>query len=439
MNQRKVILSLFSIISLIVLSQIKAVYFSPSDRLPNASDIDGEMLANMPSSGVAVKSFQARIKRNPHDAVSYTLLAEQYIRQARETGDVTGYQRAEASLEKALKLIPNYSAATTALASAYYAQHDFLPALELAQQVYNKNPKNTDALAVIGDAQFALGNYAEAEAAYQELIDKGTSPALLARLAAVEELKGNDQEALSLMRRAAADALQSSETKASVAWYILRVGDMYFNRGEDKQAGGYYAAALRVLDNYHLALAGLGKVSAAQGRYKEAIAYYQQAINIIPQPDYLASLGDLYILTNQPQQAQLQYQTVEYIGKLAEINQQIYNRQLANFYSDHGVHVEEALQLTLAELKSRKDIYGYDAAAWAHYKNGSYQEAQALMDQAMALGTRDARLYYHAGMIAHALHQDEKAREHLDQALAINPHFSILYADEAQRTLQVLK
>ena len=241
------------------------------------------------------------------------------------------------------------------------------------------------------------------------------------------------------MRRAAADALHSGGTKESVAWYLLRVGDMYFNRGEDKQAGGYYAAALRLFENYHLALTGLAKVSAAQGRYKEAIAYYQQAINIIPEPDYLASLGDLYVLTNQPQQAQLQYETVEYIGKLAEINQQIYNRQLANFYSDHGVHVEKALQLTLAELKTRKDIYGYDAAAWAHYKNGSYQEAQALMDQAMAFGTRDARLHYHAGMIAYALHQHEKAREHLEQALAINPHFSILYADEAQRILEVLK
>ena len=438
MNKRKLILSLFSISILIALSQIQGAHFRPSDALPNASDIDGKMLANMPSAGAAIKSFQARTKQNPQDAVSYTLLAEQYIRQARETGDVTSYQRAEASLNEALKLVPNYSAATTALASVYYAQHDFLPALELAKQVHEKNPKNTDALAVIGDAQFALGNYTEAEAAYQALVDKGASPPLLARLAAVEELKGNDQEALSLMRRAAADALQSGGTKESVAWYILRVGDMYFNRGEYKQAGGYYAATLRVFEGSHPALAGLGKVSAAQGRYEEAITYYQQAINIIPQPDYLASLGDLYALINQPQQAQRQYQTVEYIGKLAEINEQIYNRQLANFYSDHDVHVEEALQLTLAELKTRKDIYGYDAAAWAYYKNGRYQKAQALMDQAMLFGTRDARLYYHAGMIAYALHQHEKAREQLEQALMINPHFSILSAGQIQQSLRVL-
>ena len=439
MNKRKAILSLLSIFILVALSQIHGAYFNSSKDLPDAEDIDGSMLANIPSVNVAIKSFQARIKQNPQDAVTYTLLANQYIRQARETGDVSGYQRAESALKESLALLPDYSSASTLLASVYYAQHDFTQALERAQKDYEKNPKNTQALVIIGDAQLSLGNYREAEAAYQELNDKDATPPVLARLAALEELKGNPQEGLDLMRRAAGGALQSGGTKESVAWYVLRVGDIYYNMGEIKEAGAYYEASLRVFDNYQLALAGLGKVSAAQGKYDEAIAYYQQAINIIPQPDYLAALGDLYSLTNQPEQAQIQYKTVEYIGKLAEINKQIYNRQLANFYSDHDLHVKEALRLALAELESRKDIYGYDAAAWAQYKNGNFEEAQTLMDQAMALGTRDARLYYHSGMIDHALGKDQAARILLEEALAINPHFSILYADEARRTLQTLQ
>jgi tetratricopeptide (TPR) repeat protein len=101
--------------------------------------------------------------------------------------------------------------------------------------------------------------------------------------------------------------------------------------------------------------------------------------------------------------------------------------------------VKEALRLALVELESRKDIYGYDAAAWAYYKNGKSEEAQSLMDQAMSLGTPDAYLYYHAGMIALELGDEAQARAYLEQALAINPHFSILYADEARRTLQTLQ
>ena len=436
---RKVIFFSLAILLMLAFSNIQGASFHSSRTLPHPKRINGSELAAVPPVEDTIKFFQARIKTNPQDAVSYNLLAGQYIRLARETGDVTGYQRAEAALRESIRLLPSYRPAHASLASVYYAQHDFLPALELGQQVYEKDPRITDALATIGDAQLALGNYQEAEAAYQELNEKDGTPPILARLAALEELKGHPQEAMDLMRRAAGDALQAGGTRESVAWYVLRVGDMYFNMGQPKQAGRYYEAALRVFDGYHLALAGLGKVRAAQGKYAEAITYYQQAINLIPQPDYLAALGDLYFLTGQPEQAQIQYETVEYIGKLAEINQQIYNRQLANFYSDHDLHLKEALDLALGELESRKDIYGYDAAAWAQYKNGNFEEAQVLMKHAMLLGTRDARLYYHAGMIEHALGNKEQAREYLEEALTINPHFSILYAEEARRTLETLQ
>jgi tetratricopeptide (TPR) repeat protein len=223
-----------------------------------------------------------------------------------------------------------------------------------------------------------------------------------------------------------------------VAWYLLRVAEMYFNNGEIKEAGNFYEASLRVLDNYHLALAGLGKVRFGQGKYDHAIAYFQQASDIIPQPDHLATLGDLYMLADQPAQAQQQFETVEYIGKLAALNQQIYNRQLANFYSDHDLKLKEALRLALAELEIRKDIYGYDAVAWAYYKNGNFNEAQAMMEHAMVFGTLDARLYYHAGMIAHALGSEQEARRLLEQALAINPYFDMLQVPILRTTLNGL-
>jgi tetratricopeptide (TPR) repeat protein len=438
MNRKAIFFSLLVILILAV-SNVWGAIVNSSKNLPDPGRIDGSELANIPPVEDVIKFFQERLKANPQDAVSYTLLAGQYVRQARETGDVTSYQKAESALQESLQLFPSYGPAQALLASVYYAQHNFIPALELAQQVYEKDPRITDALVTIGDAQMALGNYPEAETAYQELEEQNATPPVLARLAAFEELKGNPEEALDLMRRAARDALQSGGTKESVAWYILRVGDINFNLGKYKEAGRYYEAALRVFDDYALAFAGLGKSRAAQGNYEDAIAYYQQAINRVPQPEYLAALGDLYTLTNQPEQAQIQYETVEYIGKLAEINQQVYNRQLANFYSDHDLHLKEALQLALGELKSRKDIYGYDAAAWALYKNGNFEEAQMLMKHAMALGTQDARLYYHAGMIEYALGNDQAARSLLEKAQAINPHFSILDADEMHKTLQTLQ
>jgi len=129
---------------------------------------------------------------------------------------------------------------------------------------------------------------------------------------------------------------------------------------------------------------------------------------------------------------------VEFIGKLAAINQVVYNRQLALFSANHTRNLSEALTLASAELAGRKDVYGYDAAAWALYKNGRYAEAAEAMDEAMKLGTRDASLYYHAGLIAAGLGNQQRAHTLLTEALAINPEFDPLQARIARETLQRL-
>jgi Flp pilus assembly protein TadD len=79
-----------------------------------------------------------------------------------------------------------------------------------------------------------------------------------------------------------------------------------------------------------------------------------------------------------------------------------------------------------------------DTLARALYQNGKYAEAQTYSEKALRLGTRDATFHFHAGMIAAALGDKAKAREHLNLALSINPNFSLLYAPEAQAKLKEL-
>src|SRR4029453_14962783 len=56
--------------------------------------------------------------------------------------------------------------------------------------------------------------------------------------------------------------------------------------------------------------------------------------------------------------------------------------------------------------------------------------------EALKLGTRDARLLFHAGMIHQRLGNTAQARDYLRRALATNPHFHIIYADLAMQTLK---
>jgi Flp pilus assembly protein TadD len=88
------------------------------------------------------------------------------------------------------------------------------------------------------------------------------------------------------------------------------------------------------------------------------------------------------------------------------------------------------------ELNYRRDIYAYDVLAWSLYKNSKFAEAREAVSQALKLGTQDAKLHYHAGMIYQRVGEKEKAREHLRRALSINPHFHIFFADNATHALE---
>jgi tetratricopeptide (TPR) repeat protein len=393
--------------------------------------------ANRPDANTAIAFWQGRVAQNPNSFLDYTLLAEAYTRKARETGDVSYYQRAETALRRALEINPNYVQASAALSNVLFSMHDFEGALTLAGPLAD-NPRATQALATFADAQLALGNYPEAEAAYQKFAALGPGPGLYSRQAIWADLHGDSEAALALMQKAADLAWQSGDYRESLAWYDFQLGELNFKSGNLKEAEAHYQAANQIFANNYLALAGLGKVRAAQSRYGEAIKLYEQAVAIIPQPDLLAALGDLYTITGQPDKARLQYDTVEFIGQLAEINQVVYNRQLALFYANHDLNVAKALELAQNEIATRKDIYGYDALAWALYKNGRYGEAAEAMEQALKLGTQDAMLYYHAGMIYEALGDHEQAQTLLKEALALNPYFDILQSRIAQATLDQL-
>jgi len=77
--------------------------------------------------------------------------------------------------------------------------------------------------------------------------------------------------------------------------------------------------------------------------------------------------------------------------------------------------------------------------AWALYKNGKLTEAANASEKAMRFGTRDSLLLFHAGMIAEGLGKREKALSELKEALEINPHFHLVYANTAREKVASLE
>jgi tetratricopeptide (TPR) repeat protein len=387
----------------------------------------------------AIVRNQRLLQRNSRDATVYYRLGDAYLQKARETGDITYISLAEKALQRGLEIAPEHSGAARHLAYTMYMRHGFDEAAMQAQKAVGLDPTDSHAFGVLGDAYLEVGQYEGAAHAYQRMMQLQGDLYAYSRLAGLKSLRGDTDGAIADLERAVQLGQAQERPPESVAWARWQLGNESLALGQLSAAETSYLQALETFPDYYRALAGLAQVRAAQQRYLEAIDLYRRAIAIVPLPDYAAALGDVYTKLEQPEEAQKAYDLVEYIGYLNSLNQVLYNRELAYFYADHDRKLPEALDLARRELEVRRDIYAYDLLAWALYKNDRPQEALTAITAALQLGTRDARLFFHTGMIHHRLGDWALARDYLRRALATNPSFHILQAAVAEYTLRTIE
>jgi tetratricopeptide (TPR) repeat protein len=402
-----------------------------------------------PETDRRIQTLQDRVKAAPDDYAGYDNLGSAFLQKARDTGDITYYDLAEQTLRKALDLAPQDFRAADPLvhmALVYMGEHRFEEALAAAQKAIGTGSGNLAAFAVEGDAYTDMGDYDQAATAYNTVRALGreiASPSTLAymsdsRIAYLRFLHGDSAEAIRLMKSAVSAALQTHVPRENLAWLYFELGERYFQTGDLRNAELSYQSGIAADPNHYRSLAGLAKVRAAQGKTEESIQLYQRSIAIIPFPVYVAELGDVYKRAGRVDEAQQQYDLVEYIGHLSKLNMVLANRELALFYADQGIKLPEALELARKELDVRHDVYTWDTLAWVLYKNSRFPEAAEAINKALSLHTDDSLILFHAGMIYHALDKDSDAENFLTRALAANPHFHLFYSDAASRTLEGL-
>jgi tetratricopeptide (TPR) repeat protein len=377
--------------------------------------------------------WQQRLRVSPVNFVAATMLGRAWAQRGRETGDVADLARADEALRQALAVNPRHLPAKAALAGVLFAEHRFVEALRLATAVTAADPGQTQAQAVAADARLELGDIDRAETEYRRLVARAPGAAAYARLARVEFLRGHTSQALDWAQR----AVQASRTDAAgaetAAWYRVQLADVSFTVGRLDEAENGYRDALGEFPRYYLAVAGLARVAAARGDLAAAERLYRRAVHAVPRPDLLAALGDVLAARGDTAGAERQYVTVEYI---AGLGRQVHQRQLALFRADHRRRTREALALAQAELTVRTDVYGWDAVAWTAYQAGQYPLAARAAQRAVALGTEDPRLLYHAGMAALGVGDRAQARVLLARALQLNPVFDPLQAPRARAALR---
>ncbi len=383
-----------------------------------------------------IQTLQSLLRDNTNDWQSYSQLGLAYLQKARETGDPSYYQKVEEALNKTLEHQGDDYVTVSAMGALALARHQFHSALEWGERARQLDPDRTYAYGVIADAQIELGQYAEAIETLQTMVDLRPDMSSYSRISYIRELHGDTHGALKMMQAAVDGGVPNLE---STAWTRTQLGTLYFNTGNLEQAELEYAQTLNDRPGYIYALAGLGRVRAAQGKTGEAIELLTEATNVMPLPEFVITLGDLYQANGQTDAAQRQYSLVGAIEQLYRSNGVDMDMEIALFNADQDKDLAANAERAREAYANRPSIHAADVLAWALYKAGKYKEAKSYSQEALRLGTKDALKLFHAGMIAYRLGENVQAQEYLKQALTINPHFSVLYSDEAQTTLKSLQ
>jgi tetratricopeptide (TPR) repeat protein len=395
----------------------------------------GQLVAGFAPGDTAAYASQleARVAADPKDVQSLVLLGLAYQQRARETGDPSFYPRSGAALMRAARRAPQNALAATGLAALAASRHRFERARALAERAMRLAPESAGPLGVLGDALVELGRYREAFAVFDRMAALKPSLASYSRVSYGRELLGDREGALAAMRLAVAAGVGTVEP---LAWTLVQLGNLYFDKGRLGSAARAYREALAHLPGYVHAEAGLARIAAARGRYPEAIRLYGRAVERLPLPQYEGALGDVLRLAGREDDAARAFGAVDAIQKLLQANGVRTDLETALFDLDHGRRPAEALARARLAYAERKSIDAEDVLGWALFQNSRCGEARAHSIRALRLGTLDALKLFHRGMIERCLGHDSASRVFLRRVLAVNPHFSLVYAPVARKALR---
>lgn len=357
-----------------------------------------------------IRQRQEQVRAGKQPDIALERLGWLFVAKARETFDPGFFKLAE---QCALALdVRQPGCAEGLLLRAHVLQnlHRFQEAEVVAREVAATRGLPFD-FGVLGDALMEQGKLDEAVTAYQKMADLRPDSQAATRAAHIRWLKGDLTGAIEMMNMAAG-AVDARDSE-NAAWIFTRLAGYQFQAGKFDEAQHACATAIEVRTNYAPALLLRGRMLLAQENYSDAAELLRIAERQNPLPEYQWALADALTAAGRTAEAR------EVEARLTRSGAATDPRTFALFLSTRGENPITALRLAQEELVTRADVFTHDSVAWAHLAKGDVAAAQQSIELALGAGTEDARLYFHAAVIAKRAGQSERSENYFKKSHAL--------------------
>lgn len=357
----------------------------------------------------------------PIDRVKITKLAYLQYQHASLTGNLDGLYIAEKTLDHAMQHLGQDGDLYFLKANIHFKVHR-LDDVEHDLNASTTLLESPQGRALKADLDFQQGRYEAAKNEYQALIDEERTWDTLARLAYFH-FKMGDFEGADRLYDEAVDELTAKEMR-HYGWVELQRGVVDLSQGNYEKAREHYQRAERAYSGHWMVQEHVAELLAAEGKTDEAEALYKTVIERVPRPDFQQALGELYLSIGKTAEANDYLRRAESAFlESAHRGEVHYYHHLADLYADVFENGAEAVKWAQKDLELRRNFATLAAMSWAFYRTGDFSKALDLINESLASGVKDARLFHQAGIIHKALSPNGKADSYLQMAAAINPHY----------------
>ncbi len=330
--------------------------------------------------------LRKKIKRASGNALAQSSLAGVLASQSQLTGDLSKMDEAEKFAKRSLENLPYYNfSARMVLAEVAEARHQFPEAIKIAEDVLKESKGNVSALNLLVTAKLGFGKPAEAARDADILITLVPEMTSYTFRALTRLAQGQNAEALSDFQEAL--KRESAGEKSSSAWLRMLMGRYYFRILDLETAKKYTDSSLKVMPDYHAALAQKGEIAVMMNNDEEAMKLYQKAYKERQEPPYLLAMADIHERRNEHRMAEkIRFKAEKIVRKEIETTPYGHYNELAQILINRGNSEESAQAVEAAQTNVTQRMNGesYFVLAQAFAFQGNIAEAKKAIDTAIA-------------------------------------------------------